>query len=402
MSAASPADPSARVTALLERQPVLDGHNDLLWAAREAVGYDFDRLDIGAGTPTTHTDIPRLRRGGVGAQFWSVFVPASLTGDDAVSATLEQVDAGHQMVARYAAELAFARTADDVEAAWASGRIASLLGAEGGHSINCSLATLRMLHVLGVRYLTLTHNANVPWADSATDEPVVGGLSRFGVEVVREMNRIGMLVDLSHVSADTMRDALRTSEVPVILSHSSARAVCDSPRNAPDDVLEALRDNGGLCMVTFVPKFVNPEAAAWHAQAVAEAAAQGIAQADAAAFSPFYREYRARTPEPPATLEDVVRHCEHIREVAGIDHIGVGGDYDGVEVLPQGMEDVTAYPRLLEALAQRGWSDDDLARLTSGNVLRVMREAEAGARALQQERGPSLATIAELDGSPSA
>jgi membrane dipeptidase len=402
MSAASPADPSARVTALLERQPVLDGHNDLLWAAREAVGYDFDRLDIGAGTPTTHTDIPRLRRGGVGAQFWSVFVPASLTGDDAVSATLEQVDAGHQMVARYAAELAFARTADDVEAAWASGRIASLLGAEGGHSINCSLATLRMLHVLGVRYLTLTHNANVPWADSATDEPVVGGLSRFVVEVVREMNRIGMLVDLSHVSADTMRDALRASEVPVILSHSSARAVCDSPRNAPDDVLEALRDNGGLCMVTFVPKFVNPEAAAWHAQAVAEAAAQGIAQADAAAFSPFYREYRARTPEPPATLEDVVRHCEHIREVAGIDHIGVGGDYDGVEVLPQGMEDVTAYPRLLEALAQRGWSDDDLARLTSGNVLRVMREAEAGARALQQERGPSLATIAELDGSPSA
>jgi membrane dipeptidase len=402
MSAASLADPSARVTALLERQPVLDGHNDLLWAAREAVGYDFDRLDIGAGTPTTHTDIPRLRRGGVGAQFWSVFVPASLTGDDAVSATLEQVDAGHQMVARYAAELAFARTADDVEAAWASGRIASLLGAEGGHSINCSLATLRMLHVLGVRYLTLTHNANVPWADSATDEPVVGGLSRFGVEVVREMNRIGMLVDLSHVSADTMRDALRASEVPVILSHSSARAVCDSPRNAPDDVLEALRDNGGLCMVTFVPKFVNPEAAAWHAQAVAEAAAQGIAQADAAAFSPFYREYRARTPEPPATLEDVVRHCEHIREVAGIDHIGVGGDYDGVEVLPQGMEDVTAYPRLLEALAQRGWSDDDLARLTSGNVLRVLREAEAGARALQQERGPSLATIAELDGSPSA
>lgn len=402
MSAASPADLHARVTVLLERQPVLDGHNDLLWAAREAVGYDFDRLDIAAGTASTHTDIPRLRRGGVGAQFWSVFVPASLAGDDAVSATLEQIDAGHQMVARYAAELAFARTADEVEAAWSSGRIASLFGAEGGHSINCSLATLRMLHVLGVRYLTLTHNSNVPWADSATDEPVVGGLSRFGVEVVREMNRIGMLVDLSHVSANTMRDALRASEVPVVFSHSSARAVCDSPRNAPDDVLETLRVNGGVCMVTFVPKFVNPEAAAWHAQAVAEAAAQGITQADAAAFSPFYREYRARTPEPPATLQDVVRHCEHIREVAGIDHIGVGGDYDGVEVLPQGMEDVTAYPRLLEALAGRGWSDDDLAKLTSGNILRVLRDAESGARALQSRRGPSLATIADLDGAPAA
>lgn len=377
---------------------MLDGHNDLLWEAREQVGYDFERLDIGAGTTTTHTDLPRLRRGGVGAQFWSVFVPASLSGDDALSATLEQVDAGHQMVARYAAELAFARTADEVEAAWATGRIASLLGAEGGHSINCSLATLRMLHVLGVRYLTLTHNSNVPWADSATDEPVVGGLSRFGVEVVREMNRIGMLVDLSHVSADTMRDALRASEVPVVFSHSSARAVCDSPRNAPDDVLESLRDNGGVCMVTFVPKFVNPEAAAWHGQAVAAAESQGIRQADAAAFSAFYRDYRARNPEPTASLDDVVRHCEHIREVAGVDHVGVGGDYDGVEVLPQGMADVTAYPALLEALAERGWSDDDLAKLTSGNVLRVMREAEAGARALQDQRGPSLATIAELDG----
>jgi membrane dipeptidase len=394
---AAPVAPSARISALLERQPVLDGHNDLLWEAREQVGYDFERLDLAAGSTTTHTDLPRLRRGGVGAQFWSVFVPASLTGDDAVSATLEQVDAGHQMVARYAGELAFARTADEVEAAWATGRIASLLGAEGGHSINCSLATLRMLHVLGVRYLTLTHNSNVPWADSATDERVLGGLSPFGVEVVREMNRIGMLVDLSHVSAGTMRDALRTSEVPVVFSHSSARAVCDSPRNVPDDVLESLRDNGGVCMVTFVPKFVNADAAAWHAQAVAEAQAQGIRQADPAAFAPFYRAYRARNPEPPATLDDVVRHCEHIREVAGVDHVGVGGDYDGVEVLPEGMGDVTAYPALLEALAERGWSDDDLARLTSGNILRVMRDAEAGARALQAQRGPSLATFAQLD-----
>lgn len=387
-----------RIAALLRTHPVIDGHNDLLWEARERVGYDFDRLDVGTGGTPTHTDLPRLRRGGVGGQFWSVFVPASLAGDAAVSATLEQVDAGHQLVARYGAELAFARTADDVARAWESGRIASLLGAEGGHSINSSLATLRMLYVLGVRYLTLTHNSNVDWADSGTDEPVHGGLTRFGVEVVREMNRIGMLVDLSHVSADTMRDALRVAQAPAIFSHSSARAVCDSPRNAPDDVLESLRDNGGVCMVTFVPKFVNPDAAAWHAQGVAEAAAQGITQADATGFAAFYAEYRRRSPEPPATLADVVRHCEHVREVAGIDHVGVGGDYDGVEVLPQGLEDVTGYPRLLGALADRGWSDEDLARLAGGNILRVLRGAEAAANALQQERGPSLATIGELDG----
>jgi membrane dipeptidase len=393
---------SARVNELLRNHPLIDGHNDLPWEARTQAGYDFDRLDLSTRLATTHTDLPRLREGGVGAQFWSVWVPAQLTGDAAVIATLEQVDAVHRMTGRYADQLGFARTADEVEAVFASGRIASLMGAEGGHSIGCSLGTLRLLHVLGVRYMTLTHNDNVAWADSATDEPVHHGLSAFGVEVVREMNRIGMLVDLSHVAADTMRAALAVAEAPAIFSHSSARAICDSPRNAPDDVLESLRDNGGVCMVTFVPKFVNPEAAAWHAQAVAEAAAQGVTQADDVAFEPVYAAYRAANPEPPATLEDVVRHCEHVREVAGIDHVGVGGDYDGVGVLPQGMEDVTAYPRLLEALAERGWSDDDLCRLTSANILRVLREAEAAARALQEERGPSLATIAGLDGEGSS
>ena len=386
-----------RVTALLRRHPVLDGHNDLLWEARTRAGYDFDRLDVGAGGTDTHTDLPRLRQGGVGGQFWSVFVPASLTGDDAVSATLEQVDAGHQMVARYAGELAFARTADEVARAWELGRIASLLGAEGGHSINNSLATLRMLHVLGVPYLTLTHNSNVDWADSATDVPVHDGLSAFGVEVVREMNRIGMLVDLSHVSADTMRDALQVADVPAIFSHSSARAVCDSPRNAPDDVLELLRDNGGVCMVTFVPAFVNPDAAAWRAELTDRAAARGITPADAEAYSAFYDEYALGSPAPRATLQDVVRHVEHIREVAGVEHVGLGGDYDGTATLPDGLEDVTGYPRLLAALAERGWSDEDLGRLTSGNILRVMRDAEAGARSLQERRGPSLATIGELD-----
>jgi membrane dipeptidase len=390
-----------RVAALLRSQPVVDGHNDLLWEARQRVGYDFDRLDV-AGDCPTHTALPRLRRGGVGGQFWSVFVPASLTGDDAVSATLEQVDAGHQLVARYAGELAFARTPDDVVRAWESGRIASMLGAEGGHSINSSLATLRMLHVLGVRYLTLTHNSNVPWADSATDEPVAGGLTRFGVEVVREMNRIGMLVDLSHVSADTMRDALAATEVPVIFSHSSARAVCDSPRNVPDDVLGALRDNNGVCMVTFVPMFVNPEAAAWRAELTAAAAAEGITPADADEYSAFSDAWRARYPTPRATLEDVVEHVEHVRQVAGVDHVGLGGDFDGTSTLPEGLEDVSGYPRLLAALADRGWSDDDLGKLTSGNLLRVWRDAAEGARELQAQRGPSLATIDELDAAPDA
>jgi membrane dipeptidase len=388
-----------RVAALLRSQPVIDGHNDLLWEARRRVGYDFDRLDV-AGDCPTHTDLPRLRRGGVGGQFWSVFVPASLAGDDAVSATLEQVDAGHQLVARYAGELAFARTPEEVERAWKDGRIASMLGAEGGHSINSSLATLRMLHVLGVRYMTLTHNSNVPWADSATDEPAVGGLTRFGVEVVREMNRIGMLVDLSHVSPDTLRDALAATEVPVVFSHSSARAVCDSPRNVPDDVLETLRANNGVCMVTFVPMFVNPDAAAWRAELTSSAAGQGITPADADEYSAFTDEWRAKNPTPKATLEDVVRHVEHVREVAGVDHVGLGGDYDGTSTLPEGLEDVSGYPRLLAALAERGWSDADLGKLTSGNVLRVWRDAETGAHELQTQRGPRLATIAELDGTP--
>lgn len=383
--------------ALLARHPVVDGHNDLLWTAREEAGYDWEALDVGAGGTPTHTDLPRLAAGGVGAQFWSVYVPTRLTGDHAVSATLEQVDAAYTLTDRYADRLVLARTADDVEAAWAGGRIASLMGAEGGHSIDCSLGTLRRLHALGVQYLTLTHNANTPWADSATDRPVAGGLTAFGREVVREMNRIGMMVDLSHVSADTMRDALAVAEVPAIFSHSSARAVTDSPRNAPDDVLESLRDQGGVCMVTFVPKFVNQACADWHRGAVEAAAAEGIAEADNARFSPFYSAYRAAHPEPVADLADVVAHCEHVREVAGIDHVGLGGDYDGVEVLPTGLEDVTGYPALLSALADRGWSADDLARLTCRNVLRVMRSVEEGAREIQRQRGPSLARIDDLD-----
>jgi len=394
----SPRASADRIDALLRDHPLVDGHNDLPWAMRSQAGYDFDALDIAEPQTRTHTDLPRLRQGRVGAQFWSVWVPSGLQGETAVTATLEQVDAVHQMVARYGDQLGFARTADEVEQVFASGRIASLMGAEGGHSIGCSLATLRMLYVLGVRYLTLTHNDNVPWADSATDEPVHHGLSAFGVEVVLEMNRIGMLVDLSHVSADTMRAALAVTTVPVMFSHSSARALCDTTRNVPDDVLESLRGNDGVCMVTFVPDFVSPEAGAWRETAAAAATAEGVKATDLAAFTAFTDGWKRNHPKPKATLDHVVAHIEHVREVAGVDHVGIGGDYDGTDELPVGLEDVSGYPRLFAALADRGWSDPDLVRLAGGNVLRVMRDAEAGARDLQASRGPSLATYEQLDG----
>ena len=391
-------DALARAHALLAEHPLLDGHNDLPWEARVQARYDFERLDISAPVASTATDLPRLRAGGVGGQFWSVFVPSSLQGDAAVTATLEQIDGVHHMIRSYAAELALARTAADVDVARSQGRIASLLGAEGGHSIGCSLATLRALHVLGVRYLTLTHNDNVPWADSATDVPAVGGLTAFGREVVRELNRIGMMVDLSHVATSTMRQALEVSVAPVIFSHSSARALCDSPRNVPDDVLEALRDNGGVCMVTFVPEFVSPATAEWRLEAAAAAAGAGVDARDWVAFQRFTTDYRREHPKPDATIEDVVAHLEHVRDVAGIDHVGIGGDYDGTDTYPVGLEDVSGYPRLVAALVERTWSDADIAQLARGNTLRVMRDVEAVSRHLSVARGPSLRTIEELDG----
>lgn len=302
------------------------------------------------------------------------------------------------MIGTYAAELALARTAEDVDGARSQGRIASLLGAEGGHSIGCSLATLRALFVLGVRYLTLTHNDNVPWADSATDVAAAGGLTEFGREVVREMNRLGMMVDLSHVAPTTMRHAIETSTAPVIFSHSSARAICDSPRNVPDDVLASLPANGGVCMVTFVPEFVSPAAAAWRVEAEAAAAAVGVDPKDWEAFHRFAKTYTADHPKPQATIDDVVAHLEHVREVAGIEHVGIGGDYDGTDSYPVGLEDVSGYPRLVAALLERSWSDDDVAKLVRENTLRVMRDVEAVARDLQTTQAPSLRTIAELDG----
>jgi membrane dipeptidase len=383
-----------RARALLAARPVLDGHNDLVWELRRQARYD---LDISQPRPELQTDLPRLRAGGVGAQFWSVYVPARLQGDHAVSATLEQVDAVHRLVRRHPGALALAWCADDVERALGAGRIASLLGAEGGHSIDCSLATLRMLHTLGVRYLTLTHNDNVPWADSATDEPRAGGLTRFGEEVVHEMNRVGMLVDLSHVAPATMAAALDATEAPVIFSHSSARALCDVPRNVPDQVLARLRGNGGVCMVTFVSQFVSPSCAAWWQELQAEAERRGLDLVGGEARH-LLVEWQRDHPRPLATVSDVADHVEHVRAVAGVDHVGLGGDYDGTVFQPEGLQDVSGYPLLLAELLRRGWSDAELAKLTWSNALRVLRQAEEVARGLRSRRGPSLALWAELDG----
>jgi membrane dipeptidase len=403
-SADSPTSPDrpdflAEARALLADFPVVDGHNDLPWALREHARYDLDRLDIaGDLSAQLHTDIPRLRRGCVGGQFWSVYVRSDMAGDDAVSATLEQIDVVGRLLARYPRHLSRALTADEMETARRHGLIASLMGAEGGHSINNSLATLRALYALGVRYMTLTHNDNLAWADSATDVPAVGGLSAFGREVVREMNRLGMLVDLSHVAATTMRDALDTTEAPVIFSHSSARAICDHPRNIPDDVLERLPANGGVAMATFVPKFILPAAVSWTAGADENLRAHGL---DPLATTPeamkVHEAFEASHPRPIATVSTVADHLDHMREVAGLDHIGIGGDFDGTAFTPAGLEDVAGYPNLIAELLSRQWSTADLAKLTWQNTVRVLRAAENVARGLRPDRMPSLATIADLD-----
>ncbi|KUL29019.1 dipeptidase [Streptomyces regalis] len=384
---------------LLREFPVVDGHNDLPWALRAQVRYDLDARDIATDQAAhLHTDIPRLREGGVGAQFWSVFVRSDYAGDKAVSATLEQIDCVRQLLARYPTDLRPALTAADMEAARAEGRIASLMGAEGGHSIADSLATLRALYALGVRYMTLTHNDNIAWADSATDEPRAGGLTAFGREVVREMNREGMLVDLSHVAATTMRDALDATSAPVIFSHSSSRAVCDHPRNIPDDVLERLRGNGGVAMVTFVPKFVLQAAVDWTAEADENMRAHGFHHLDTTAEAmKVHRAFEETNPRPVATASTVADHLDHMREIVGVDHLGIGGDYDGTAFTPDGLSDVSGYPNLIAELLDRGWSKPDLAKLTWQNAVRVLGAAEDVARDLQATRGPSNATIEELD-----
>ena len=386
-----------RARKLLSRVPLIDGHNDLPYALRDAGAMDLASVDLAEPVSFTQTDLPRLAAGGLGAQFWSVYVPASLAGEAAVVTTLEQIDLVHRMVRRYPDRLGLALTAADTERIFAAGRLASLIGAEGGHSIASSMGVLRMLYALGVRYLTLTHNSNVPWADSATDEPQAGGLTGFGRAVVGEMQRLGMLVDLSHVSPGTMRDALDVAEAPVMFSHSSARALCDHPRNVPDDVLARLPGNGGLCMVTFVPDFVSPECAAWAAQLTADMRERGLDPWDFDVRGQAAQQRAAADPRPTATLAQVADHVEHVREVAGIGHVGLGGDMDGTLQLPDGLTDVSCYPALFAELLRRGWTEDDCARLAGGNLLRVLRGAEDAARLLAAQRPPCTARIEDLD-----
>ena len=293
-----------------------------------------------------------------------------------MTATIGQIDFVLRMVAHYPEHLALALTADDVDAAFEHGRIASLMGAEGGHSIDSSLAVLRTLHAMGVRYMTLTHNDNVPWADSATDVEAVGGLTDFGREVVAEMNRLGMLVDISHVAPSTMRDALAATTAPVIFSHSSARALVDHVRNVPDDVLRELTTNGGVCMATFVPEFVSPDCYEWDQQVVLEMKARGEDPRDWSTHLAAAARHAKTDPPPVATIAQVADHVEHIREVAGVEHVGIGGDFDGCDALPAGLEDVSTYPALIEELIDRHWSEDELAALTRANILRVLRDAE--------------------------
>ncbi len=391
LAAATPAlaqSPEAIAAAALENAPVWDGHNDVPIQLRGRrgnmlEGFDFEDthaepLYDGEGAEAMHTDLPRLRAGRVGAQFWSVYVSARLTEPQAVQATIEQIDVTRRLIDAYPGDLALALTADDVQAAMAEGKIASLMGMEGGHSIGSSLAVLRQMYAIGARYMTITHSLNTPWADSATDAPVHDGLTPFGVLVVREMARLGMLVDLSHVSEATMLDALDASGAPVIFSHSGARAVNGHARNVPDSVLARLPANGGIVMVVGLPAYLSEELRQWNAaRAAEEARLKSLHQGQPARAAELLAMWDAAFPLPQATVADMADHIDHIRNIAGIDHIGIGGDYDGMDSGPVGMEDVAGYPALFTELARRGYAQADLEKIASGNMLRVMRGAEA-------------------------
>ena len=415
--AAGAATDAERVQRVLAQTPLIDGHNDLPWEIRERFGGDLSRIDLGsstAGLPVPAdgaalmTDIPRLKAGRVGAQFWSVWVDPKIEGPAVVQMTLEQIDIVKSMCARYPADLGMAYTAADIVRLHKAHRVACLIGVEGGHQIDDSLAVLRAYYDAGARYMTLTHSSNTAWADSATDNPVHQGLTPFGREVVREMNRLGMLVDLSHVSEDTMRAALEVTEAPVIYSHSSARALVDHPRDVPDAVLQLVATNGGVVMVNFYPGYVSEARRRWESDRLAEQTRfsrppfGGLYIGQPERIGAALKAWDEAHPRPPVTLRDVADHIDHIVKVAGIEHVGIGSDFDGIPETPTGLEGVDKFPALLTELAHRGYSDADLAKVAGANLLRVMGQAEMVGARLRAARAPSGATLAGLDGAPAA
>ena len=386
---------------ILESVPLFDGHNDVPWQYRNRVGYKFSELDFYDTTHLDrpmHTDINRLREGRVGAQWWSVYVSAAVPENEAVKQTLEQIDFVHRMIEKYPDHFELALTADDVERIFAAGKIASLIGMEGGHSIANSLATLRMMYDLGARYMTITHNRTLDWADAAGDDPQHDGLTEFGEEVIREMNRLGMMVDLSHTTPATMKDAIRVSEAPIMFSHSNARALSGHPRNVPDDVLQLTKENNGIVMVTFVETFTSEERRVFFAERAAyQSKMQYLYPGEPDSVSLYMQQWDSEREAPKSTLEQVADHIDHIRNQIGVDYIGIGGDYDGIPTLPLGLEDVTTYPDLFAELLARGYSDEDLRKIAGLNMLRVLRDAEEVSARLRSERGPSEVLITDFD-----
>ncbi|MEP7177308.1 MAG: dipeptidase [Gemmatimonadales bacterium] len=389
----------AHARAVLRSTPLIDGHNDLPWEIRRAEGHprDVAAYDLRTTAPK-HTDLARLKQGQVSAQFWSIYIDGEMKDSGYARVQLEQFDIARRMIARYPDRLALALTAADIERDVKRGRLASLLGMEGGHAIENSLGALRAYYALGARYMTLTHNVTLDWADAALDSARHDGLTDFGREVVREMNRLGMLVDLSHVSPAVMSDALDVAEAPVIFSHSASRALVNHPRNVPDSILARLGANGGVVMVTFVPAFVSPEVKAWEDSSDAEQKVASAAATDTLERRRRMTAWEAAHPAPSATLAQVADHIEHVRQVAGVDHVGIGSDFDGIDHVPVGLEDVSKFPDLFAELIRRGWSDSDLRKLAGQNLLRALRAAEKTAARLQRERQPSTRTIEEMDG----
>jgi membrane dipeptidase len=393
---------SARIDRILREVPLIDGHNDLPWQYEERVKNHLAQIDIRQDqsklTPPLHTDIARLRQGRVGGQFWSVYVPATLKGADAVRAVLEQIDVVHRLDEQYPDTFELARTADDIVRIHRSGRIASLIGIEGGHSIANSLAVLRQLHAVGARYMTITHSENNDWADSATADPIHNGLTPFGKLVIAEMNRLGMLVDLSHVAPKTMHDVLDVAAAPVVFSHSSARALTDHARNVPDDVLRRVKDNDGVVMVTWVQGFVSEKVRARDAAKDAEEARlKALYRGQPEKVKSALARWEAANPAPRATVRDIADHIDHVVQVAGAAHVGIGSDLDGITSTPEGLESVAAYPSVFAELIRRGYDDEQLEGIAGLNVLRVMRKAEAVAARLQKEKPPSDVRIEEAD-----